>query len=264
VPNLDHTQDFVRNDLKDWMRWVRNDLGFTDFRFDFSKGYASRFVREFIDAAQPFISVGEYWDSCRYVGPNYALDYNQDAHRQRTVNWIDGNQGAACAFDFTTKAILQEAARARQWWRLRDGQGRPPGVLGMWSSRAVTFIDNHDTGSSQNFWPFPGDRVVQGYAYILTHPGQPCVFWDHIYDWGDFLRGEILRMVAIRKRNDLHSRSRVEILEANDSVYAAMIDQKVCMKLGDGDWSPRQGEWELAISGQSYAIWQKPQRLLPA
>jgi hypothetical protein len=39
VPNLDHTQDFVRNDLKDWMRWVRNDLGFTDFRFDFSKGY---------------------------------------------------------------------------------------------------------------------------------------------------------------------------------------------------------------------------------
>ncbi|KAG0612666.1 hypothetical protein M758_6G044000 [Ceratodon purpureus] len=264
VPNLDHTQEFVRNDLKNWMRWVRKDLGFTDFRFDFSKGYASKFVREFIDAAQPFISIGEYWDSCRYVGPDYSLDYNQDAHRQRTVNWIDGNQGASCAFDFTTKAILQEAVWKKQWWRLRDGQGRPPGVLGMWSSRAVTFVDNHDTGSSQRFWPFPDDHVVQGYAYILTHPGQPCVFWDHIYDWGDFLKGEILRMIKIRKRNDLHSRSRVEILEANNSVYAAMIDQKVCMKLGDGDWSPRLGDWELAISGQAYAIWQKPQNLLPA
>jgi hypothetical protein len=70
--------------------------------------------------------------------------------------------------------------------------------------------------------------------------------------------------VAIRKRNDLHSRSRVEILEANNNVYAAMIDQKVCMKIGDGDWCPRGGEWELATSGQSYAIWQIPQRLLPA
>lgn len=41
APNIDHTQDFVRSDLKDWMRWVRHDLGFSDFRFDFSKGYES-------------------------------------------------------------------------------------------------------------------------------------------------------------------------------------------------------------------------------
>lgn len=37
----------------------------------------------------------------------------------------------------------------KEWWRLRDSQGRPPGVLGMWSSRAVTFVENHDTGSTQ-------------------------------------------------------------------------------------------------------------------
>lgn len=30
-----------------------------------------------------------------------------DAHRQRTIDWIDGAGGLACAFDFTTKAILQ-------------------------------------------------------------------------------------------------------------------------------------------------------------
>jgi alpha-amylase len=39
----------------------------------------------------------------------------------------------------------------------------------------VTFIDNHDTGSTQHMWPFPADKVMQGYAYILTHPGTPMI-----------------------------------------------------------------------------------------
>ncbi|KAH8935240.1 hypothetical protein BDL97_17G019100 [Sphagnum fallax] len=252
VPNIDHTQEFVRNDLKNWMNWLRNNLGFSDFRFDFAKGYSARFVMEYIQASWPKLSIGEYWDDCSYVGPDYALDYNQDSHRQRTVNWIDGCGGLSCAFDFTTKAILQEAVRKREWWRLRDAQGRPPGVLGMWPSRAVTFVDNHDTGSTQ------------GYAYILTHPGQPCVFYDHVYEWGEGLRDAILNMISIRKWQGVHSRSKVEILEANSSVYAAMIDNKVCMKLGEGDWCPCWDDWQLATSGQSYAIWQKPKQLLTA
>ena len=50
-------------------------------------------------------------------------------------------------------------------------QGKAPGLLGWWPGKAVTFIDNHDTGSTQNHWPFPGWGVGQGHAYILTHPG---------------------------------------------------------------------------------------------
>ncbi len=42
--------------------------------------------------------------------------------------------------------ILQEAMGRREYWRLIDSQGRPPGLLGMWPSRAVSFIENHDTG----------------------------------------------------------------------------------------------------------------------
>lgn len=42
--------------------------------------------------------------------------------------------------------ILQEAMGRGEYWRLVDGQGRPPGLMGMWPSRAVTFIENHDTG----------------------------------------------------------------------------------------------------------------------
>ena len=35
-------------------------------------------------------------------------------------------------------------------------------------------VDNHDTGSTQAHWPWPSDRVMLGYAFILTHPGVPC------------------------------------------------------------------------------------------
>ncbi|KAJ0626087.1 putative alpha-amylase [Helianthus annuus] len=43
---------------------------------------------------------------------------------------------------------MKEAVKG-QLWRLRDAQGKPPGVMGWWPSRAVTFLDNHDTGSTQ-------------------------------------------------------------------------------------------------------------------
>lgn len=45
------------------------------------------------------------------------------------------------------QGILQEAVGRKEYWRLIDSQGRPPGVLGLWPSRAVTFLENHDTGA---------------------------------------------------------------------------------------------------------------------
>ncbi len=41
--------------------------------------------------------------------------------------------------------------------------------------------------------------LLQGYAYILTHPGQPCVFYDHVYEWGEGLQDAILNMVCTLK-----------------------------------------------------------------
>lgn len=65
----------------------------------------------------------------------------QDAHRQRTIDWIDATGGCSAAFDFTTKGVLQEAVAQNQYWRLRDAAGKPPGVLGWWPSHAVTFVE---------------------------------------------------------------------------------------------------------------------------
>lgn len=66
------------------------------------------------------------------------------------------------------------------------------------SCASQTFIDNHDTGSTQAHWPFPHDKVSQGYAYILTHPGMPCIFYDHFFEWGDTLRSEISMLLEVR------------------------------------------------------------------
>ncbi len=85
------------------------------------------------------------WRLCRWNGAE--LDYNQDDARQTVVNWIDGTGGTSSAFDFPTKGILQEAVKNCQYWRLRDQNGKPPGVIGYYPRKSVTFIDNHDTGA---------------------------------------------------------------------------------------------------------------------
>ncbi|XP_076934755.1 putative alpha-amylase 2 [Bidens hawaiensis] len=254
VPNIDHTQDFVRKDIIGWLKWLRNNVGFQDFRFDFARGYSAKYVKEYIEGAKPIFCVGEYWDSCNYNGT--YLDYNQDSHRPRIINWIDATGQLSTAFDFTTKVILQEAVKG-QLWRLRDAQGKPPGVIGWWPSRAVTFLDNHDTGSTQGHWPFPSSHVMEGYAYILTHPGTPSIFYDHFYDWGSVMHDQIAKLIQIRKQQGINSRSSIRIIEAQANLYAAIIGEKVCMKIGSGSWCPIGPEWKLAAHGHQYAVWHK-------
>ncbi len=248
--DIDHTQAWVRRSLTDWMRWLRDEIGYDGWRFDYVKGYGAQFVGEYVQATRPVFAVGEWWTDLDLGDP--------DAHRQQLMNWIDGTGGNAAAFDFTTKGILQRAVRYGEYWRLRDADGAPPGAIGWWPARAVTFIDNHDTGpspaESQDHWPFPADGVMQGYAYILTHPGIPTVYWVHFVDWG--LGGPIGELVQLRKAAGIHAESAVRIVAADGGRYAAIVDERLAMKIGPGDWHPGDG-WRLAASGQGFAVWQR-------
>lgn len=259
APNIDHSQERIRKDIAEWMRYLRNSIGFDGWRFDYVKGYDGRWVREYVDATVPEMAFGEYWDTCSYT--DGVLNYNQDAHRQRTVDWCDATGGTAAAFDFTLKGILQEAVGRREYWRLIDSQGRPPGMLGLWPSRAVTFLENHDTGSTLNHWPFPWKHLPEAYCYLLTHCGTPCVFYDHLY-FDEGLRRHVLELVGIRKKYGIHAKSEVSIRKAYGELYAAVIDKKVAMKIGPADWSPTtdkvdvgQKSWKLLHSGFQFAVW---------
>lgn len=259
APNLDHSQERVRRDLTEWMRWLRNSIGFDGWRFDFVKGYDGKWAGEYVNATVPELAFGEYWDTCSYS--DGVLAYNQDAHRQRTVDWCDATGGTCAAFDFTLKGILQEAVTRKEYWRLADSQGRPPGVLGIWPSRAVTFLENHDTGSTLQHWPFPWQHAAEGYAYLLTHPGTPCVFFDH-YFYDEALRGHIVKLVAIRKQFQINYKSEVVVKKAYNDLYAAIVDGKIAMKIGPGNWSPKtekdtgMKDWKLLHSGYNFAVWE--------
>jgi len=275
APNVDHTKDWVREDLKRWLRWMKEDIGFGGWRFDFVKGYGGQYTGEYVGDSEPYVSVGEHWVSCNYNGG--ALEYNQDSHRQSTYDWCESTGGNTAAFDFTTKGILQEAVRNREYWRLQGSDGHPSGFCGKWPTHAVTFLENHDTGSTLQHWPFPTERLAEGYAYILTHPGTPTVFYDHWKD--DSLREDIQELIDVRKRNDIGCNAAVHIEKAEDGCYAARIGQpreyvergccgvvdgskpSICMKLGPGDWSPnlnRVGgtKWKCKASGDGWAVWE--------
>lgn len=237
-----------------------------------------------------------------------------------------------------------------QYWRLRDAQGKPPGVMGWWPSRSVTFLDNHDTGSTQvimshkyifyalrfinrvhmfayffflvaltgslafPFTPYYGGKEVLQkntitslrfkfslmevkmcvcvfvglciYTYASRHP--MCVLWPLLWlgkldSWPDCQTGMLFTslqslwltfsttswyfhsvlsllfiwQIDVRRRQDIHSRSTIRILEAKSNLYAAIVGEKLCMKLGDASWCPSGREWTLATSGHRYAVWHK-------
>jgi alpha-amylase len=243
--DLDHTNQTVRNDIIAWMNWLKNTIGFDGWRYDYVKGYHGSYNQIYNNATNPIISIGELWD--------YLNENNPNPHRQQIVDWVNATGGTSTAFDFTTKGILQMAVN-NQYNRL-SLNNQPPGVIGWWPAKSVTFLDNHDTGSTQAHWPFPGNKVMIGYAYILTHPGIPMVFWDHFYDWG--LKEQIKTLINIRKDNGLTSTSPLVIQQATSNLYAAIIDNKVAVKLGPGNWSPSGTGWVLKASGTDYAVWDK-------
>jgi len=254
APNIDHSQEFVKNDVGEWLVWLRTNIGFDGWRLDFVKGFHGSHVKDYLEVSKPLFSVGEYWDALEYEWDG-TPKLNQDAHRQRTVDWINAAGGLSTAFDITTKGILHAVFERCEYWRLSDAQGHPPGLVGWWPSRAVTFLENHDTGSTQGHWRFPHHALEQGYAYILTHPGTPCVFYDHMFH-DEHLSHVIKRLIALRKELGIHCRSTITILQATNDVYAARIDDALVVKLGPGDFHPRDEECHIADRGHAWAVWR--------
>jgi len=245
--DLDHSNPGVRQGVKDYLNFLKNTIGFDGWRYDYVHGFDGKYIKEYNQATNPYFSVGELLEG----------------DRNRIIRWLDYTKDGSAdanssAFDFATKRALQDAFNQNNLSFLNDGTGKASGLIGIWPSKAVTVLDNHDTGAfpNQAHWVFPSQHVVKGYAYILTHPGVPMIFWDHLYDWGTAVSNPIRSLVSIRKRNGIHSTSSLNIVTARQDLYAAIIDNKVAMKLGAGDWNPGAG-WNLAVSGDQYAVWDK-------
>lgn len=187
-----------------------------------------------------------------------------ESSRVQTNNWVNFTQQSSSAFDFNTKVSLQNAFRANNLSFLRDFNGNASGMIGINPGKSVTFLDNHDTGEAQqccgSSFVFPSDEtnLRKGYAYILTHPGNPMVFWTHFFDKGPGVRNAIVDLIAIRKDVRIHAGTTMNIVEARNDLYAAYIDGRngtIAMKIGPGNWSPFGSGWTLRTSGTDYAVW---------
>ncbi len=249
--DLDHTNPDVRACIKTYLRRLKA-VGFKGWRYDLVKGFHGRFVGEYNDATAPDFSVGEFFDG----------------DRQKVTNWINAAGGKSTAFDFPTRYLLFDACTSDNYSRLRTvtgGRVVPGGLIGFWPSRSVTFLDNHDTEYGRESVQerhnntnrhFTGKMAALGYAYVLTHPGIPCVFWRHYFDWGNSLRQQIDQLLKVRKNAGLHAGSFVDIKEARQGLYAAILDGKVAVKLGSSNWSPGSA-WRLALAGEKFAVWTR-------
>jgi alpha-amylase len=250
--DLAHNQATVQNGIQNWLSQRLKEAGFSGLRYDYAKGYNASYAKQYHDAMAPDFCVGEVWTNLNLNDVN--------PHRQELMNYIDGAGSTCAAFDFTTKGLLNQVLSNNDYWRLRDTDGKPQGAIGWWAQKSVTFVDNHDTGpsescnSGQNLWAVPCDKVMQGYAYILTHPGIPTVYYPHIYDWN--LKDAIYALMQVRKSQGVTSTSSIAIQRAETGLYAAIINNNVAMKIGPNSWSPGAG-WVLATSGSNYAVWKK-------
>ncbi|MBU2530485.1 MAG: alpha-amylase [Elusimicrobia bacterium] len=249
--DIDHTQAYVRESVSMWLNHLRNKIGYDGWRYDYARGIAPVYYNLYSQTSSSVFSVAEIWDN---------LDVNNsDSHRQQLCDWMESAGGNIKAFDFTTKGVLQHAINNREYWRLIDKNSAPSGLIGWWPANAVTFIDNHDTvnrvsSPGHRAWPFPANKIMQGYAYILTHPGIPCIYWTHFFDYG--LKNEITALIKIRKAYGINSASYVRIVKAVPDVYSAIIDETIAIKIGPGYWEPG-ADWQLQAQGYEYKVWVK-------
>lgn len=158
---------------------------------------------------------------------------------------------------------VQEAVEYKKYHWLEDTKGRPHGLIGVRPAQAVTFVDNHDTGSTQQHWPFPPQHKLQGYAYILTHPGIPAVFWEDLFEGAAALADAIKTLLDVRRYAGITSVSPVIILSALPDQYIAQIEGgygDVRVRLGpnvvmDGCEVYAEDGWELALSDPNASVW---------
>ena len=267
--DLDHTNPDVRRDIFRYLLSLKS-LGYRGWRYDMVHGYHARRVMQYNQRTQPTFSVGEYdWSA---HGEMRGWVWN-------TATTKDDLKTSSNVFDFTTMFTLKgNKGNYKAWY----GYGNGLGIMGdntdkqPWKQRAVTFLENHDTGYRTNEDGTPQQdhksdsfannwEVEQAYAYILTHPGVPCVYWKHYFDWGNDLREKIKALINARKVAGVHSGS--TLFTQNNAgyknVYAARITGSkgdIYVRIGgaDNDWQPSDSsykDYREYAQGAGWKVW---------
>lgn len=267
--DLDHSNPNVRRDILRYLLFLKA-YGYRGWRYDMVHGYHARWVAFYNRYTHPTFSVGEYdWDK-------HAAQRGWIWH---SATLTDDLATASSVFDFSTFFTLKDNKGDYTAWY---GFGNGIGLVGdttdniPWKNRAVTFLENHDTGyrTHEDGTPqqhhehdtFLNDwQVEQGYAHILTHPGVPVVYWKHYFDWGLHLHTRIKALINARKVAGVHAGSVVHTQSnaRTKGVYAARVvgrhgDLYVRIGGSDADWQPQHSDYKdyrEYAAGTGWKVW---------
>lgn len=271
--DIDHDNQVVQKGIEDYLKLLQT-VGYKGWRYDMVHGYHAKHIAHYNQFSHPTFSVGEY-------------DWGQhDASRGWIYNTAFTETGistSSSVFDFKTFFTLRDNKSNYVAWY---GYGQGIGLIGdntdglEWKTKAVTFLENHDTGyrcmdkyengelhlepegsnSFENNW-----EVEQGYAYILTHPGIPCVYWPHYFDWGDDLHAKINALIIARKKAGVHAASHLYTQDnaKQNGVYGVKVQgdkASLYVRVGGNDdqWNPSQSGYGNTIAiaeGIGWKVW---------
>ena len=242
--DLDHKSENVQNNVKAYLDFLINDLGYSGFRYDMVKGYSAKYTKMYNESAKPEFSVGECWDSSGKI-----------------KSWIDGTDKTSAAFDFQFRYTVRNAINNNDWSYLgKQNDGNWPLVSndynnGSYRQYAVTFVENHDTEKRSNAAQDPIKKdTLAANAYLLAMPGTPCVFLTH---WKKY-KEEISKMAAVRKAVGITNTSTYENVASSKDLYAVQTtgaNGKLIAVVGPnaGRYQPNGTGWKKTISGYHYA-----------
>ena len=302
--DLDHTNTVVQDGIIAWMNDVLKPAGFVGWRYDYVKGFAGKYVGKYNAGSSAQFSVGEYWPTASYNASSPSGWGNE------IKNWIASTEEESGqksrAFDFALKGAMNSVFgctwREGSYPNYTSGGSSGSGNYALLAdesnlyisqpSDAVTFIDNHDTGSNQGHWELNRNKIGAGYALILTHPGVPCVSWSHYFTFSEggngdttypysglgaaqsylagntvagtekTLREHIDYLIQLRKEIGIEYDSVRTTLKADSSVYAAEItgtNGSLIVSIG-GSYTPTGTGYEEnkpIYGGTNFRIWQK-------
>ena len=176
--------------------------------------------------------------------PTFSVgEYDWGAHGAQR-GWVWHTATTPAVWNLQQRLRLHHPVHAARTTRATSswyGFGPGIGMVGdntdgqPWKQRAVTFLENHDTGYRTNQDGTPEKdheidsfannwEVEQAYAYILTHPGVPWVYWKHYFDWGADLRNKIRALINARKVAGVHAEALCTPKQrAVKGVYAARV-----------------------------------------
>lgn len=231
--DLDHKSQNVQTIIKAYLKYLKDDLGYTGFRYDMVKGFSGSHVADYNKSVGIEYSVGEYWDS-----------------NARIQSWINATLKNSAAFDFQFRYNVRDAINSNNWAALKSTNNLMNDKN--WRQYAVTFVENHDMeyrSSSEQQDPIRRDTLAAN-AYLLAMPGTPCVFFTHWLEYKD----EIGAMISARKAAGITNMSDYEVKVATSAYYAVNVNKTLYAAVGRLDKMENPGaDWQKVLSGYHYA-----------